>query len=71
MFFSYKIDGYSSEKKALKENSEKLTIIERLKTNLKKAKLENEGDRIADLIVEAISFLPDYEKGQEKILKGI
>lgn len=71
MFFSYKIDGYSSEKKALKENSEKLTIIERLKTNLKKAKLENEGDRIADLIVEAISFLPDYKKGQEKILKGI
>ena len=71
MFFSYKIEGYSSYKKALKENSEKLTIVQRLKTNLKKAKLENEGDRIADLIVEAISFLPDYKKGQEKILKGI
>ena len=53
MFFSYKIEGYSTYKKALKENSEKPRIVERLKTNLKKAKLENEGDRIADLIVEA------------------
>ena len=57
--------------KALKENSEKPRIVERLKTNLKKAKLENEGDRIAELIVEAISFLPNYKKGQEKILKEI
>ena len=71
MFFSYEIEGYESDKKALKENSEKPRIVERLKTNLKKAKLEHEGERIADLIVEAISYLPDYEKGQEKILKGI
>ena len=71
MFFSYKIEGYSTYKKALKENSEKPRIVERLKTNLKKAKLENEGDRIAELIVKAISFLPNYKKGQEKILKEI
>ena len=71
MFFSYNIEGYSTYKKALKENSEKPRIVERLKTNLKKAKLENEGDRIAELIVEAISFLPNYKKGQEKILKEI
>ena len=71
MFFSYKIEGYSTYKKALKENSEKQRIVERLKTNLKKAKMENEGDRIADLIVEAISFFPNYKKGQEKILKEI